>query len=57
LPLQEHEHQTSQSIAQQFIFIKQIAISIMAGGTQTQEAAVGSPAPKLKGRATVDTLK
>jgi hypothetical protein len=28
---------------------------IMAGGGQ--EAAVGSPAPKQKGKATIDTLK
>ena len=29
----------------------------MGGGAQAQEAAVGSPAPKQKGRATLDTLK
>jgi hypothetical protein len=38
-------------------FIKQIAIFIMAGGSQPHDAAVGSPAPKQMGRATVDTLK
>lgn len=29
----------------------------MAGATQAQEPAVGSPAPKKKGPATIDTLK
>ncbi|TVY16525.1 Histone acetyltransferase [Lachnellula arida] len=29
----------------------------MAGGAQSQEPAVGSPAPKQKGKATIDTLK
>jgi hypothetical protein len=57
LPLHRHEPRQQQSIAQQFIFIEYIAVFIMAGGAQSQDASVGSPAPKPKGRATVDTLK
>jgi hypothetical protein len=57
LPLQKHHLHITRSIAHQFISIKKIAISIMAGGSQPHDAAVGSPAPKQMGRATIDTLK
>ena len=60
LPLQNsstRREQSSISIAQQLFFIEQIANFIMAGGAQDKDGNVGSPAPKQKGRATVDTLK
>jgi hypothetical protein len=44
-------------IKNQFIFIKTIIKFIMASAEKSQEASVGSPAPRQKDRATVDTLR
>jgi hypothetical protein len=56
-PRQTINNSKTTIIRNQFIFIETILRFIMAGAEKAQESAVGSPAPKQKSRATIDTLR